>query len=347
MMKGYFSILSMSCAFGDIAGAVAQEASPAADFNYDLNTAGDGVIIGYYKGTATEVVIPAVIEDFPVVIVAGAFSNNRDVTSVIFPDSVTEIGESCFTDCISLQKVVLPKSLKVIGAALFAGCTALKTITLPDSIEAIHPGAFKNSGLESITIPDSVKHIASRCRYSDSRNGAFENCKNLHTVTIGNGTKAIGASAFAGCTNLTTITIGNGTKVIGEKAFYECTKLTTVTIGNGTKAIGASAFFGCTNLTTATIGSGIQSIGGEAFRNCSSLTTVNIGVEELKSGSDINVQKTSYKTGYGYNVFKGCSSLSLKERKQIRDTGYTGDFTLDTSRGWGVPRSNFDPTWWL
>ncbi len=287
MMKGYFSILSISCAFGDIAGAVAQEASPAADFEYDLNTAGDGVIIGKYKGTATKVVIPAVIEDFPVVIVAGAFSNNSNVVSVIFPDSVTEIGESCFTDCISLQKVVLPKSLKVISATLFAGCTALKTITLPDSIEAIHPGAFKNSGLESITIPDSVKHIASCYRHSPSTNGAFENCKNLHTVTIGNGTEVIGASTFADCTNL----------------------------------------------TSATIGSGIQSIESEAFKNCSSLTTVNIGVEKL--------------IRCGRNVFEGCSSLSLKERKKIRDTGYIGAFMLAIPTSWkidyGVSPFSFGP----
>ncbi len=294
-MKGYFSILSISCAFGDIAGAVAQEASPAADFEYDLNTAGDGVIIGKYKGTATEVVIPAVIEDFPVVMVAGAFSNNRDVVSVIFPDSVIKIGGSCFTDCISLQKVVLPKNLKVIGTTLFAGCTTLKTITLPDRIEEIHPGAFKNSGLESITISGSVKDIASRCRYSDSTNGAFENCKNLHTVTI----------------------------------------------GNGTKEIGASAFYACTNLTTVTIGSDIQSIESEAFRNCSSLTTVNIGVEKLIRYDD------GKQLSYGDNVFRGCSSLSLKERKKIRDTGYIGAFMLAIPTSWkidyGVSPFSFGP----
>ena len=54
-MKRYFAVVSMMCLFAlaGIAGAVAQEvqkANPATDFEYDLNEAGDGVIITNYKG---------------------------------------------------------------------------------------------------------------------------------------------------------------------------------------------------------------------------------------------------------------------------------------------------------
>ncbi len=232
-MKRYFSILSMICvfAFAGIAGTVAQVANPAADFEYDLNTNGDGVVIQKYKGTATNVVIPAVIEDFPVVEVNSFAFARKNVVSVVFPDSVTEIGSSCFEGCNALQKVVLPKNLKYISVSLFKECMALKAITLPDSIEEIRKRAFEESGLESITIPDSVKRLRGDIRYGTPTVGAFENCENLHTVTIGNGTEFIGEGSFLGCTNLTTVTIGNGIQYIGHAAFSQCSSLKTVNFG--------------------------------------------------------------------------------------------------------------------
>lgn len=243
-MKRYFAVVSMMCLFAlaGIAGAVAQEVqktNPATDFEYDLNEAGDGVIIKKYTGTSTEVVIPAEIEDFPVVGVGVEAFSETNIVSVVFPDSDIWIGYSCFEKCKSLQNVVLPKNLKIISASLFYGCTSLKAITLPNSIETIYQQSFENSGLESIDIPDSVTVIK---HTGFSTGGAFAYCKNLKTVNIGKG---------------------------------------------------------------------IKSIAKETFYYCSSLITVNINVEKVE---------------YGYSVFSGCSSLSLKEKKKIRDTGYTGGF---------------------
>ena len=317
-MKRYFAVVSMMCLFAlaGIAGAVAQEvqkANPATDFEYDLTEDGEGLYIYDYTGTATEVVIPAEIEDFPVVAIRFETFKGTNVISVVFPNSIRRIGDSCFEECsylqkvvlpnsdieissscfagcTSLQNVVLPKNLKTIAENLFKDCTALKTITLPDSIETIYKDAFQNSGLESITIPDSVKQIANGDYDSYHRygSGVFSHCKNLKTVTI----------------------------------------------GNGIEFIGAAAFFGCTNLTTVTIGSGIRSIRDGAFEDCSSLTTVNIGAEKLVGGSYISVLENdaferrsyerTYETGYGDYVFSGCSALSLKEKQKIRKTGYTG-----------------------
>lgn len=50
------------------------------------------------------------------------------------------------------------------------------------------------------------------------------------------------------------------------------------------------------------------------------------GVNTLYLQDDGNC--TDYNCAYGYNerVFEGCSSLSLKARKKIRDAGYKGEF---------------------
>lgn len=291
-MKRYFTVVSMVCLFAltGIAGATAQEAqkaNPATDFECDFNKTCDGVIIQRYKGTEMEVVIPAVIEDFPVVEIGYEAFSGTNIVSIVFPDSVKTIN-GCCQYCGFLTKVVLPKNLTYIPSYMFYGCTALKEFTLPGGISEIEAGAFAGSGLEAIEIPDSVKEIGSE--YDDD--GGFVGCQNLKTVTIGNGTKVIGAMTFSECTNLTAVTIGNGTEYIGNRAFS-----------------------GCTNLSTVTIGSGIQSIDRCAFKDCSNLTTVNIGVENVE-----------YKYELEYGVFSGCSALSLKAKQKIRKTGYTGEF---------------------
>ena len=354
-MKRYFSILTMICifAFAGIAGAVAQEAltaNPATDFEYDLTEDGEGVIIKKYTGKATDVVIPAVIEDFPVVAVGSyAFSRSRTaVVSVVFPDSVGTVGEGCFSRCESLQKIILPKNLKALSQELFYGCTALKEIILPNRIEIIYEGAFCHAGLESITIPDSVKIIKPD---NDSYSyGAFAGCKNLQTVNIGNRTEVIGTQAFSGCTKLSRVTIGSGLKMINEEAFHKCKALKTITLPNAVKIIEGKAFYqsglesiaipdsvetirwtafaDCKELKTVSIGKGIKLIEAEAFYNCSNLRTVTIGVENfIATYGDPNDRGERPQTGgYGYNVFSGCSSLSLKDKKKLKDTGYTGEF---------------------
>ena len=261
-MKKYISVLTMICVFAvaGISGAAAQEAktaNPASDFKFDLTSDGKGVIIKKYKGESTDVVIPAVIEDFPVVEVEEFAFCKTSVISVVFPDSITEIGSCCFRWCESLSRVVLPKNLKFIDDGIFCECSALKKITLPDGIKFIGAYAFQNSGLESIEIPDSV--IVIEGKLNDQ--GAFASCKNLKTVNIGKGIKCIETRAFNNCQSLTTVNIG-----------------------------------------------------------------VNMGEVKHREDSSIYFHGKFYIPGYGDNVFAGCSSLSLKEQKKIRDTGYTSSF---------------------
>lgn len=271
-MKQKFNAWLVVLLFALSVGMVeAQKANPPSDFDYDLNKEGTGVIIEKYKGKATDVIIPSVIEDFPVVTLGVKVFCESSIVSVVIPDSVTGISYEAFRGCKSLQKITLPKSLVYIGQECFAYCSLLKEITLPEGLEKIYREAFQYSGLESVSIPNSVLVIE------------YE--------------------AFKGCGNLKTVNIGNGVQVIGRYAFGSCSALTTVTIGNG-----------------------VKSIDGGAFANCSSLTTFNIGVEKLSSGGSFRIDDDYYYPGYAGNVFSGCSSLSLKERKKIRDTGYEGGF---------------------
>ena len=94
--------------------------NPASDFKYDLNSERTGVVIKEYIGKGKKVIIPATIEDFPVVeLASGSFSAtvrypfgsrsedvpieelnpdtfdgsiDSDIVSVVIPDSVVKMG---------------------------------------------------------------------------------------------------------------------------------------------------------------------------------------------------------------------------------------------------------------
>ncbi|MBR6420484.1 MAG: leucine-rich repeat domain-containing protein [Oscillospiraceae bacterium] len=74
--------------------------------------------------------------------IAGTLFAETALTSVVIPDTVTEIGEYAFYRCTGLTSVRIPDSVKTIGSAAFFGCTGLHEVTLPDSVTEIGDTAF-------------------------------------------------------------------------------------------------------------------------------------------------------------------------------------------------------------
>ena len=218
---------------------------------------------------------------------AKLYLNGVELTEVIIPDSVTEIGYLTFNGCTSLTSVTIPDSVTSIRGSAFQNCTSLTSVTIGDSVTSIGGSAFSGcTSLTSITIGDSVTSIGE---------SAFYNCSSLTSVTIGNSVTEIGQYAFQNCTSLTSVTIPDSVTKIGSYAFYYCTSLTSVTIGDRVTEIGKCAFHSCTSLTSVTIGKRVTSIGYQAFYYCTSLASVTIpdSVTEI-----------------GYLAFNGCTSLT-------------------------------------
>ena len=53
-----------------------------------------------------------------------------------------EIGESAFSDCISLESIELPDSVTKIESKAFRSCTSLQSIEIPNSVTEIGFAAF-------------------------------------------------------------------------------------------------------------------------------------------------------------------------------------------------------------
>ena len=88
------------------------------------------------------------------------FIGCRSLTSLVIPDSVTNIGDYAFWNCRSLTDIVIPDGVTSIGKCAFEGCFALSSVVIPDSVSCIGFGAFENcSSLHSVVIPDSVTSI--------------------------------------------------------------------------------------------------------------------------------------------------------------------------------------------
>ena len=221
------------------------------------------------------------------------------LTSVVIPDSVTEISDFAFYHCDSLTSVTIPNSVTKIGSGVFSFCTSLTSITIPDSVTSIGLQAFDYcSSLTSVTIPDSVTKISGH---------AFCDCAFLTSITIPDSVTKIDLGAFGRCKSLASITVAEGNPVYHSK--WNCvieTASKTLTHGCQTSlipddgsvtSIGPQAFLGCSSLTSVTIPDSVTEIGDSAFGNCSSLTSVTIPDSVTK---------------IGWDAFNGCDKLIIR-----------------------------------
>lgn len=240
-----------------------------------------------------------------------SFRGHYNLTNVTISGvTLTEIGDSAFSECYKLEKITLPNSLKRIGSYAFRECSVLNNITIPDGVTEIGTSAFDNcNGLTSVVIPEGVTTISGHL---------FEKCENLNSVTIKGNITSIGASAFKDCTNLKTVSMPDKDSLlvsIDNNAFSSCKNLEDITIPYGVKTIGDSAFSGCENIQNATLPDSITSIGQSSFSNCKWLTSIpqsltTIGDSAFVNCKNIkNIEIGKDLSSIGYNAFYGCSGI--------------------------------------
>lgn len=223
-----------------------------------------------------------------------------NITSVVIPNSVTQMGYCVFGGCENLVSVTLSEGITVIEDCMFEDCLSLTSITIPAGVKTIGEGAFSGSGLTSITIPNSVETIENGAFdgtnltsvfipqnvYFDS--APFSNCKKMQEITVSADNPyftSIDGVLFgkdkkkliqypAGKTGNAYI-VPTGVTHIGNKAFYGCA-LSSIVLPNSLEEIGYDAFCHCEKLTGITLPNSVKEIGSGAFMSCFELTTINI-----------------------------------------------------------------------
>ena len=218
----------------------------------------------------------------PVTYGANLYFNNRIVTKIKIPESVTSIGNYSFYGCTSLTSIEIPDSVTSIGEDAFYGCTSLIEVINKSSLNIV--AGLYNDGrvgyyakyIKTGEAESAIKIVGDYIFYDDGTdiylvryigsdtaitlpeydggkeyeiwNYAFKDCDSLTSITISNSVTSIGNYAFDDCTFLISIDIGASVTSIGDRAFDDCTALASVVIGDSVTSIGDWAFYDCTSL---------------------------------------------------------------------------------------------------
>lgn len=162
---------------------------------------------------------------------ASAFESSG-LKELQIPDSVTDLGESCFSGCRSLLSVEIGKGVRELPHLCFYQCAKLGSVTFseglestgkctfdlcpitalefPSTLKTIGEESFTRTALERLVVPDSVTKIEAR---------AFEECESLLSADLGNGLVSLGQDAFRRCYGCMTVKIGRALSEIGAGAF--------------------------------------------------------------------------------------------------------------------------------
>lgn len=262
------------------------------------------------------------------------------------PDNVTNIQESAFYDCKSVETIVLPKNLgSTISRSVFNGCVSLTgPLQIPGTIREIGENAFYNcNSLKEVIFPDNLIRIG---------NQAFYRCNSLGAITLPPNLREIGSHAFCACHNLELKGDGfpSSLKKIDSWAFAECTSLTNIKNIHAGIEIGGTAFanIGITELTVTkdmpraremfrsngklkkvTFEEGITSIPNQFLMDCSLLESVTLpstitNIEDnCFSGcaSLANIALPANLEWLGVSVFSDCPLTEIKLGEKIKRIG--------------------------
>lgn len=266
--------------------------------------------------------------------------NSTYITSILFPESLTEIGESAFADCTNLTgELLFPSGLRSIGSFAFSSCGGLSGhLHLPDYLETIGQETFRSSGkfTGDLVIPERVVSIGSWAFSGSSFTGSldlsntqelglssFFQCGFSGALIIPEGVTEIPTRCFA-FNSFSSVRFPSTLKNIGTSAF-QITRgegLTSpITFPEGLLSIGSDAFSGNANIPSIHFPSTLQSISENSFKGCynvSSITCDAIEPPTVSSGAFAGIAMDSFTVGVpSQSVKRYQSELGWSDFKRI------------------------------
>ena len=260
-----------------------------------------------------------------------AFRGRSDITTVVIPDSVVEIGSSSFSECRSLSSVKLSSNLKTLGYGAFYNCDKLTSIMIPKSLEKA-TRAVMTGGDGPFSDCDNLKNVTFEAGTTRIAENLFGDCKGLEKIEIPDTVQSIEYRAFYKCGSLTDVKIGSEVTKIGYGAFEDCSKLAAIMIPDSVVEIESNSFSECKSLSSVKLSSNLKTLGYGAFYNCDKLTSIMIpkslekATRAVMTGGDgpfsdcDNLKNVTFEAGttrIAENLFGDCKGL---EKIEIPDT---------------------------
>ena len=155
----------------------------------------------------------------------------------------------------------------IIDGVLIAYNNDEAVVRIPEGVTKINTLAFNGCHMREVIIPASVKSIEAR---------AFEDCRELESVSIPTGVEVLNNATFMRCWSLKEVLLPISLRVIQDGVFLECTSLNKIIIPETVESIGEGAFFSCFSLEEIALPQSLKEIGDNCFQNCGKLKMLEI-----------------------------------------------------------------------
>ncbi len=234
--------------------------------------------------------------------------NRIEIPEVLDGQTITGLGDNCFSLSGKIREVTLPATLKTIGSYVFQDHN-LTNVILPDGIRSIGYSVFSNNNIETVNLPNTLTTIRNSAFYNNKiksikipiglsiiESSAFRNNR-IEELTITPNIDSIQGIAFAN-NLIKNLLITNTLHFLGNNAFSEngleqltfedgcklsqisssCfrfNKLTNVKLPISISIVDQYAFADNSLLTSVSLNSGLKKIGKHAFQRCK-LTSVDL-----------------------------------------------------------------------
>jgi len=201
-------------------------------FRYRITTEEELILTGLTESARKDkknrnLVIPPVLDGYPVLGIAeGAFAY-VPLTSVQLPEGITEIGKAAFYGCNLTGEVYLPASVRYLGERVFGANYALKAILVsPENVIYTSKDGvlFSKDGTVLLQMPAG---------------------KDVTNYGLSQEVRIIGEYAFGNHGTLTAMTMPHTVKEIRSKAFWNMISLREFVIRNDEAFVAPDALLYC------------------------------------------------------------------------------------------------------
>ena len=206
----------------------------------------------------------------------------ESLTTIVFPETLTDLGGQGFTDCDALRRVEfhgLPPE----------GSTGV--VLYHDAAKGYYPASYAPAweavlnadGTWGEGMPEYGLYALAMAVYDDAPTGTMAQ---LEFAENGEGVTLVKVPAgFSGALTIPAtwrVARGEGAYVrlpvtaIASGAFAGCTRLTSVVVPGSVKTVGDGVFAGCSALTAVTFQEGVGRLEGVVFSDCAKLAKVKM-----------------------------------------------------------------------
>lgn len=181
---------------------------------------------------------------------AGAFNNCSGVQRLWLTNSIQSIGANAFNGMKSLKKVYFSGTILEWetgiqwadkGYQMGVAITTNEEIASGSCGEALTWSLNAAGDLTVSGTGDMTDFAATGAPWAEYRD-------QVKLVIVGRGVTSIGSSAFQDCKNLETVSLPGSLTALGKAAFLRCGKLTNITLPASLESVGEDCFTGCEKL---------------------------------------------------------------------------------------------------